>query len=374
MISEIKIQNFKCYSNLTTIEMAELTACVGMNSMGKSTLIQALLLIRQTYETMRRYAETKKRKVTVFLNDRYALQLGDSNQILSSKESDILSIYIDDLKFFYRQTDDMLSLSVNQPASIEYMEKQGGVFSPQFYYLNAERVGPRTFHAMEATENMHCGFFGEQTYQVLAQNAYEKVDEGRCYRGQSAQSVRRLDKQVEYWLDYIVPGIEISSQNDMALRLSHIQLSQPALDTSPHSPHSFGFGISYMLPIIVTGLLAKKNAMFIVENPEAHLHPAGQSRIGRFLSCIANDGVRVVLETHSEHVINGIRLYALENKIAPEKLSINYFAMDSAEKKHTVKRIHLNERMDILDWPDGFYDQEEKDLRDLRMLRSLDGQ
>lgn len=57
-------------------------------------------------------------------------------------------------------------------------------------------------------------------------------------------------------------------------------------------------------------MFSKKNVIFIIENPEAHLHPAAQSRIGKFLQIISLSGVQIIVETHSEHVIDGIRLQA----------------------------------------------------------------
>jgi len=143
------------------------------------------------------------------------------------------------------------------------------------------------------------------------------------------------------------------------------------LDTGFISPYNFGFGISYVLPIIATGLMAPSNTMMIIENPEAHLHPCGQSRIGQFLAKVASDNIQVVIETHSEHVINGIRLACLREKIASENVCINYFSINSDSKPpHEVKRISLNERMDIVEWPNGFFDQEGLDLQELRHLRS----
>ena len=106
---------------------------------------------------------------------------------------------------------------------------------------------------------------------------------------------------------------------------------------------------------------------FIVENPEAHLHPAGQSKIGFFLAQMADAGVQIVLETNSEHVVNGIRLYALKNAMSAESICINYFTTSS--EGTSVQRIPLNDKMDIMKWPEGFFDQEEKDLQELRHLR-----
>jgi predicted ATPase len=140
------------------------------------------------------------------------------------------------------------------------------------------------------------------------------------------------------------------------------------MNTVPESPYNFGFGVSYVLPIIVNGLAAEPGSTMIVENPEAHLHPKGQSRIGQFLSQVAVSGVQVVVETHSEHVVNGIRVNSLRSKLSPDDICLNYFTPDPDPAKH-VRQIELNDRMDITDWPEGFFDQEEIDLRELRDIR-----
>lgn len=83
-------------------------------------------------------------------------------------------------------------------------------------------------------------------------------------------------------------------------------------------------------------------------------------------------GVQIIIETHSEHVLNGIRIAALRNGMKPEDISINFFSVAGSEKesKPRVQHIELNDRMDIQNWPEGFMDQEEEDLRTLRKLRS----
>lgn len=78
-----------------------------------------------------------------------------------------------------------------------------------------------------------------------------------------------------------------------------------------------------------------------------------------------------MVETHSEHVLNGIRIAALKNAMKPEDISINFFSVNTCGKNtiHRVENIKLSERMDLETWPEGFLDQEEEDLRTLRELR-----
>lgn len=91
-------------------------------------------------------------------------------------------------------------------------------------------------------------------------------------------------------------------------------------------PTLTGFGISYILPIVTMGLwcTCEKNCVLIVENPEAHLHPSAQSNIGKFLELVSSGGVQVIIETHSEHVIDGVRLQAAVLKNT-ENVMIHFF-------------------------------------------------
>lgn len=191
------------------------------------------------------------------------------------------------------------------------------------------------------------------------------------------QQIRTASKKLVVFSHFCCPDfskilsryIEFKADQDIDTRTAKLKIRQTTLDTEFSSPHNFGFGISYTLPIIVTGLLAQSRSVFVVENPEAHLHPNGQSRIGQFLAQIAHAGVQVVLETHSEHVINGIRLYALKRGMRPDQICINNFSI--VDKIPCVERVPLNANMDIMKWPEGFFDQEEKDLAELRHMRKL---
>ena len=122
------------------------------------------------------------------------------------------------------------------------------------------------------------------------------------------------------------------------------------------------------MPIIVSGLIAEKGSLLIVENPEAHLHPSGQSRIGQFLAAIASTGVQVVIETHSEHVINGVRIAALKDFIANDKILINFLKKENGEIE--INSIEVNELGDLNDFPEGFFDQVEQDLIKLIKLKN----
>ncbi len=371
MNKKIKIKNFKCYSAEKEITMSKITACVGMNSVGKSSFIQSILLIRQVFDNIVKYKGTKTKKFTVSLNDAYSLHLGTTKQIFSGLDQQDITFLLDDRYnfVFTQKQNELLSMNIECHYSYEELAELQGIFYDKLYYLNAERMGPRNYQKMERQEYVHCGYHGECTYQAVKASPRLIISKQRLCKFESIQTVNTLEKQIEYWMNYIVPGVGLKFDEQSDLRISSFQVMQQALDTGFSSPYNYGFGISYILPVIVTGLIAEKESMFIVENPEAHLHPSGQSRIGRFLGMIAADGVQVVVETHSEHVINGIRLAALHEGLSPDDICINYFSIDDKSGKNKVERIMLNQRMDLTSWPEGFFDQEEKDLRELRELR-----
>jgi predicted ATPase len=132
---------------------------------------------------------------------------------------------------------------------------------------------------------------------------------------------------------------------------------------------NMGFGVSYALPIILAGLYARDGALLVIENPEAHLHPAGQSRVGYFLGVVASAGVQIVIETHSDHVINGIRRAIADTALAPDQAVVHFFdsLTDQAELEHSTLRFTATGGLS--DWPKRFFDQYEIDVVALSRVR-----
>jgi predicted ATPase len=128
-----------------------------------------------------------------------------------------------------------------------------------------------------------------------------------------------------------------------------------------------GFGYTYILPIVVSGLIAKSGEILIVENPEAHLHPKAQSELTKFLALVASCGVQVFIESHSEHVLNAIRVVTLQKEIdiKNDEVSVLYFQND---KKEPFVHLKIDEKGKINNWVDGFFDQQELDLGEIFKL------
>jgi predicted ATPase len=207
--------------------------------------------------------------------------------------------------------------------------------------------------------------------QVLAVLSREVIPEGRRTPSPEGETtLGDLLHQTEWWTRRIIRPIELQAEwfpNSMFTRL---RFKTPGLRSEWSRPPNMGFGVSYGLPVIVAGLLAHAGGFLIVENPEAHLHPAGQSAMGSFLAQVAADGVQVIVETHSDHVLNGIRhaVASPNHPVAAKDTEILFF-LPEGDPDGPLKILNISESGVVSGWPEGFFDQFDIDLRAISELQ-----
>ncbi len=366
-IKFLKIAGFKGFSDSTHIPFSKLTVLAGANSVGKSSIIQALLLSRISLGNGR---QTKRNGQKIPLNGDYLLALGNTPQITNSSQ----------MNFSFRfEKNESLLINYKVPVDKNYIivkeitsdTSLNCLCFNNFHYLNAERIGPRPLYNNTVFEYPSTGYQGEFAVQLLVEGENFDTSERKNYhhvlntKGKAANDLiertNNLYTQTNLWMQYLIPHIDISAN-----KLRETNHSIASIDS--HTPPNVGFGISYILPIVVSGLIAEEGSMLIIENPEAHLHPFAQSRIAQFLSVIAASGVQVVVETHSEHIINGMRLASMSNFISHKKMLIDFLSKDD-NGKINVKPIEINNMGDLTDFPIGFFDQVEQDLIQLTQMR-----
>ena len=358
----LHIQNFKCFEK-TEVLINQLTVLAGGNGNGKSSVIQALLLLRRTLEK-----KLEKKEEKVELNNIYCLNLGNSANLLFS-ESEIYFDLIEGKKQLKVKYDTHIGNELYITPSIEGIYEDNSLYTKEFYYLNAERVGPRISQSLNTFSFPNTGFQGEYTAQVIKEldnkGTTFKVDDARILNDENYNFGALFVRRVNAWLAYILEGTTIEAHIDEKTYTARIEVTNTFGKAT--FPTNTGFGISYVLPIIVTCLLAEKDRWVIIENPEAHLHPAAQSKIGYFLAKMANAGLRIVVETHSDHIINGIQLAVAKKEIENSCIIINYF--DKGEQQPEVHPILMNEKGELDKWPKGFFDQTQIDFAELIKLR-----
>ncbi|WP_322748496.1 MULTISPECIES: AAA family ATPase [unclassified Frankia] len=359
MTTTLAIRNFKRFVSVE-LEIRPLTVLTGLNGTGKSTAIQALLLARQV-------AENAGARV-VQLNGPYGLALGEAFDVLHREaERQEIEVRIDggaagaSHRYLFDVPDDRaLNLLVrDRPVDVPDLLAGHGV---SFSYLNAERLGPRDQLDVTAEDRdrVGVGIRGEYMAQALALHETSEVRELLRHPSTGAEGVTTLRTQVETWASEVIRPIRITAQWPAGITASLIRFQEPGVVGEQIKPANMGFGFSYALPVIVAGLLMPIGGVLVVENPEAHLHPAGQSRLGRFLGQVAGSGAQVVVETHSDHLINGIRLAVAADRVLESRRAIVHFFGEGTDGHPTA--IEFTERGGLTSWPTGFFDQIENDL------------
>ena len=224
----------------------------------------------------------------------------------------------------------------------------------QIHYISADRLGPQEYY-LKSTINKfpNVGAKGEFTVNLLYKKRDDLVNDKLCL----GEDAKTLATQTEEWLNEIFNGakVEVPSSESNILEL----LFNTSTSKDRFRPANVGFGYSYILPIVVSGLIAKEGEILIVENPEAHLHPKAQSRLAKFLAKVSSCGVQVFIESHSDHILNALRIAVLDDIITHEDLSILYFQQNPEQP---VVQIRVQPNGGIEEWPEGFFDQMDKDF------------
>lgn len=387
MISELIIRNFKCFKD-ATLPLSPITVVGGGNGVGKSSMVQSLLLLRQTADQLRVLDDLGAldaggaAEFPVKLNGPYRLALGNTLTVTNSEiESEILEIGVRstegasdtplNVTFMADTASASVTLTCRHPVanSRKMLDRESSlpVFAAQFHYLVAERNGPRDLAGVSDERFISTGFSGEYTADAIARAERQNltVHDRLCI----VEGSNLFKVQLEGWMRLLVPGIRLITQSYPEINRVRLSIERAGSPVAPLLPTNTGFGISYVLPVVVSGLLAPPGAMLVVENPEAHLHPAAQSAIGQFLACVASAGVQVIVETHSENVINGVRLAAVNGLVRYEDVGLLFLSSVDGDTQPHMDVISVDALAELSAWPPGFFDQQSKDLAKLVAAR-----
>lgn len=201
---------------------------------------------------------------------------------------------------------------------------------------------------------------------------------GSVSKDRPGENTHLID-QVNAWLSVVSPGVQLSvSKTDVGSeRVYEMKVGYgEGEDIRWFDPKNVGFGISYTLPVILTLLTSRQDDIVIIENPEAHLHPKGQAKMGELIARAVASGVQVFAETHSDHVINGIRVAVAEKIIKPEDVNIAFFerkehgaeqdgGADGKETYAEVRNIKVDDQGSLSEYPADFMDEWNNQLMEL---------
>lgn len=365
-MKEYFIHNFKNHAD-TTLQMGSLTLLTGMNGAGKSSVIQSMLLLRESY------LAHVLRDSLLLKGD--AVNLGMSGDVVNQNEINnqeylCLAITQDDgERYSFRYT-----FPLKEVSSLKAMEKIGyldddllkmALFTNDFQYLSAFRNGPMSSYPSDTdVVDEHRQLSkkdGQGEYAVYFLSHFGEEELAIKELAFDDSKPLTLREQAECWLDVISKGLMMTIDQDGSnykLKFGYQIKGKP---TRFYSAGNNGYGISYILSVIVSILSAKSGSLLLIENPEAHIHPSGQSALMNLAARAAAKGVQIVMETHSDHIVNGALVACKQGVMERGDLSVYYFDKDESFNAR-ARKLEIGENGRLQHTPRGFFDQMDADL------------
>jgi predicted ATPase len=377
MIETIHLQHFKCFERLD-LTLSPLTLLTGLNAGGKSSVIQALLLLKQSRPSLRfeghlnvclNGVDVDLGTVGDVMDERTARESFSIGLTAASKRLDVTCATADRRALVakvseMRESDENSSKFVTAWPEDDH-EPWGQL--ARLLHVSTERISPREVYGADTgapEEAWHLGPHGEHTVWLLDQRRNATVTSKLC----RPDVPPTLLRQTEAWLGFFFPGAGLSVNRVEGTKYVTLRLRTSA-EGNFHLPQNVGFGLTHILPILVGALAIADNGILIVENPETHLHPSAQALMGRFLAQVAAAERQVIIESHSDHVLNGLRIAVKEGHLAAESVKILFFNSRPPEGEMTPHVVNpsLAANGQIDEWPKGFFDQFERDLEILTL-------
>jgi predicted ATPase len=341
MMKQLRLNDFKAFEE-ESFAFGKLNILSGLNNSGKSTVLQAIRILDKMA------LPQEMGTLTDFVRDDkigFCIEsLFEHNTVESAS------------RFSYNRKEDTPGASGTDVGSKSLLS-----------YISADRLGPRTSLPLSKDLPVKTvGICGEHIVDFLAE--FEKWHPDlRIPKELSIDGGTGVMWNIQEWLRSISPGIDFSYYIDQKAEIGRTEFDN-------HKSIHTGFGLSYSLPVIASILVhaaqLEKQAcpiLLLIENPEAHLHPSGQTLMGRLIALGAECGLQIFVETHSEHLVNGIRIAVKNGILPPDDVKCFFFAGGDKEKNEpaNVRDIYID-RHGMMDyWPDGFFDETEKNLLDL---------
>lgn len=370
MLSYLTLKNFKCFEE-QSFALGNLTIVAGANGAGKSTLIQALMLLRQSDMDKRTLLSEKVQLRGSLVN----LKSADSIRYFESEDTDVIISIEDDT------IDDALDVTIvnavkdedtcttNVSGNLSEFESNCALFSKDLVYLAANRVGPGEVHFSNLLLDSTEGRIGDKLGLTAASYLYHALSEDEKIQIPEFDKSgdMRVYSNVSAWMSYIMDfnqTVNVTEQDKEHVKMTY-SVNVNGINTEV-SPLNMPFGNSSVFPIVVALMTAPKNSLVVIENPEAHIHPKAQTRMGELLSMAAKNGIQIIIETHSDHLLNGVRIAVKNQQIDENNVEVHFLYADKENPLfHHTKHIQIHDDGSMEDWPVGFFDEWEESLRTL---------
>jgi predicted ATPase len=227
-------------------------------------------------------------------------------------------------------------------------------FSSKIRYLGPLRADPQAVQRFAPSSELdEVGAKGEYAAAVYDANQNARIE---WYNPASKQIEQgTLKSALDNWAEYLKIAhqikIEEAGQSGVSWQVVHKE------GFKPRPLASVGVGVSQILPILVMDLLAPKNTLLLIEQPELHLHPRVQARLGDFFVGLAKCNKQCLIETHSENLVSQLRYHIVQAGGQEKSDCMIYFVDQDETGASRFDPVEISPNGNILNWPDGFFDE-----------------
>lgn len=410
-IDRLALKNFKCFKEVD-VSFSKITLLTGENSSGKSSLIYGLLAPFQSVNWL-----GNSFPLYISLNGRYVNMGGFEEVSFNHNVNNILGIDLDcyignqkcsfttDWQFQVKSKSPILYhlklLDNSEQIEIRYTENANYIASFKFTNIRIPEISDLVIENIDDVRIDKIGDITKErddTYPIFdmlndLSNSLEcdfnfissfRLHPERTYYQTLLED--KIDRFGNGYIDQIL--VWSDNQSERLLKLASILKSLKILyDIKPYrlsggrfeikvkvkskskweSLADVGFGISQFLPIIVADLQLLDDSTLIMSQPEIHLHPSVQANLGDYLvKQVKERNKNYIVETHSEYLLNRMRLLIVKGEIQPEDVAVYYFE-NSIKDGSIAHRIEFTKDGQILNAPKGFFETYMIDTMDIAL-------
>lgn len=356
MLKEIFVDGYKSIDQ-ESVELKPFTLFSGINSAGKSSMIQAINYVLDLQSKQSDLQDDRgDAEIGRFVDVRNNIK-GNREIVFKMQEEDLSGEKYDlEVIFSGSETSDVTK--VTAPV-IERYKKYVNEFKK--IYLSVERIGVQNTYELNVHNPLAMGNRGKYAFSYLAYFGQEALKESDFLYNPEEVGMS-LNNQVNYWMDYLL-GFQI--------RVKSIPEVDQVIATYANSKSNryyraanVGTGVTYIAMLVIAALSCKKGDTLIIENPEIHLHPRAQSRLMEFAAFLCENGLQIIMETHSDHIYNGMRKCIKRKALGREQIAAYYFELDETMQTK-ICHISFNDQGAEENHPYGMFDQFDDDLDEL---------
>ena len=322
MITKIELKGFKSYVDYT-FELKPLTILTGLNSSGKSSVIQAIRMMDNMSSRENGGSHV------------WNLGLGSDSELINPNCENF------QISAWKNHRHEEAWFSYNSSKSRNKLWPM-----PSCIYVAADRMGATS--TIPIYEDEALGGRGVNVLRRIDHFRDEQLPE--LLRGDAEGTT--LNYVLRYWLQKISPGVKFDYRIEEKADVSYSLYDN-------HRSANVGYGLSYSLPVIVALLTStlETGTIVLIENPEAHLHPQGQAEMARLICLCVEAGAQVVVETHSDHLFDGVRIYARESENHFASKVATFWCQLDDNRNTQVDRCQIQENDRLDHWPEHMFDQ-----------------